>query len=74
MISDLIAEDQNGNSDATLLMIEKFKPLLKKCAYKLYYEDAYNDLLVDFIELIRGCGRKPGLKIRVRRRYSHVFI
>jgi len=21
-----------------------------------------------------GCGRKPGLKIRVRRRYSHVFI
>jgi len=22
----------------------------------------------------RGCGRKPGLKIRVRRRYSHVFI
>lgn len=51
-ISDLIAESQNGNNDATLLMIEKFKPLLKKYAYMLYYEDAYNDLLVDFIELI----------------------
>lgn len=54
MISDLIAESQNGNSDAALLMIEKFKPLLRKYAYKLYYEDAYNDLLVDFIELIHN--------------------
>lgn len=52
MISNLIAESQIGNSAATLHMIEKFKPLLKKYAYKLYYEDAYNDLLVDFIELI----------------------
>lgn len=51
-ISDLISESQNGNNDATLHMIEKFKPLLKKYAYKLYYEDAYYDLLVDFIELI----------------------
>ena len=51
-ISDLIAESQNGNNDATLLLIEKFKPLLKKYAYKLYYEDAYYDLLVDFIDMI----------------------
>jgi len=54
MTSDLIEKSQKGNNDATLLMIEKFNPLLKKYAYKLYYEDAYNDLLVDFIELIHN--------------------
>ncbi len=54
MISNLIAESQKDNIDATLLMIEKFNPLLKKYAYKLRYEDAYNDLLVDFIELIHN--------------------
>lgn len=37
-----------------MIDINKFKPLLKKYAYKLYYEDAYNDLLVDFIELIHN--------------------
>ncbi len=52
MISDLIDKSQKGNFDTTLLMIEKFNPLLKKYAYKLYYEDAYSDLLVDFIELL----------------------
>lgn len=54
MISALIEESQNGNSDATLQMIEKFNPLLKKYAYKLYYEDSYNDLLVDFVELLHN--------------------
>lgn len=29
-----------------------FAPLLKKYAYYLRYEDAYNDLLLDFIELV----------------------
>lgn len=58
MISEIITASQNGNSEATLLMVEKFKPLLKKFAYKLYYEDAYYDLLVDFIELIQGINLK----------------
>ncbi len=54
MISALIEESQNGNSNATLQMVEKFNPLLKKYAYRLYYEDAYNDLLVDFVELLHN--------------------
>jgi hypothetical protein len=31
-------------------------------------------ILWNFNLQLWGCGRKPGLKIRVRRRYSHVFI
>ncbi len=54
MTIELISKSQSGDEDATLILIEKFKPLLKKYAYKLSYEDAYNDLLVDFIELIHN--------------------
>ncbi|NLH02307.1 MAG: sigma-70 family RNA polymerase sigma factor [Clostridiales bacterium] len=54
MIIDLITKVQEGNEDAALLLVKKFNPLLKKYAFKLYYEDAYNDLLVDFIELIHN--------------------
>ncbi len=72
MTIELISKSQSGDEDATLILIEKFKPLLKKYAYKLSYEDAYNDLLVDFIELIHNIqiyyiynkdegGYKPGM-------------
>ena len=54
MIDGLIAQSQAGNSDATLMLIEKFNPLLRKYAYKLYYDDAYDDLLADFIELLHN--------------------
>lgn len=54
MTIDIIVKSQGGDGDATLILIEKFNPLLKKYAYKLSYEDAYNDLLVDFIELLHN--------------------
>lgn len=54
MIIPLIKRLQSGDSDATLPLIEKFNPLLKKYAYKLSYDDAYNDLLLDFIELLHS--------------------
>lgn len=54
MLADLIARSQAGKSNATIMIIRKFNPLLKKYAYKLYYEDAYYDLLTDFIELIHN--------------------
>lgn len=52
MIIDDLIKIQSRDSDSTLKLIEKFNPILKKYAYRLYYEDAYNDLLVDFIELL----------------------
>lgn len=54
MTIDIIEKSQSGNVDATLMLIEKFNPLLKKYAYKLSYDDAYNDLLIDFIELLHN--------------------
>lgn len=44
MLKDSIAAAQQKDSNALLALIEKFKPLLKKYAYKLHYEDAYYDL------------------------------
>lgn len=52
MTEDLIVQSQQGNNDATISLIEKFNPLLNKYAYKLYYDDAYCDLRIDFIEFL----------------------
>ncbi|WP_006524730.1 hypothetical protein [Desulfoscipio gibsoniae] len=54
MTKDLIVQSQTGDSSATLTLIRKFDPLLRKYAYKLYYDDAYNDLLFDFIEFLNN--------------------
>ncbi|WP_027631271.1 RNA polymerase sigma factor [Ruminiclostridium cellobioparum] len=54
MTIDIIQKSQGGDGDATLMLVEKFNPLLKKYAYKLSYDDAYNDLLIDFIELLHN--------------------
>ena len=54
MTADLIAQSQAGDDTATLELIKKFNPLLKKCAFRLFYDDAYDDLLVDFMELLHG--------------------
>ena len=42
-IIDCIREYRNGDSDATLYIIDRLKPLLNKYTYKLGYEDAYCD-------------------------------
>lgn len=52
MTADLIVQSHGGNTDATIALIHKFNPLLKKYAYQLHYDDAYDDIRVDFIQLI----------------------
>lgn len=52
MIIEEVYKIQRGDNTATLKLIEKFKPIIKKYAHSLSYEDAYDDLLVDFIELL----------------------
>lgn len=44
---------KTGNSEALMELIKQFKPLLKKYAWKLGYEDAYEDLQLEFIKLIK---------------------
>lgn len=50
---DLVKESQNGDKEVTLQLVEKFMPLLKKYAWKLGYEDAFEDLRLNFLELLK---------------------
>ena len=52
MIMDAIRSSQRGNQQATLDLVKKFSPELKKYARKLETEDAYYDLQADFLEII----------------------
>jgi len=54
MLIDHIRNSQNRDETATLLLLEKFRPLLKKYAHKLSYEDAFDDLQADFLALIQN--------------------
>lgn len=56
MLSDILAKVPD--EDAVLEMLRRFDRLLKKYARILDYEDAYNDLVLFFIELIQGKGIK----------------
>ncbi len=52
ILCDLIVSAKDKNKDSLMEIINKFRPLIKKQAYALNYEDAENDLIVDMIELI----------------------
>ena len=49
---ELIRAAQSGSDTHTLELIRKFDPLLHKLSYDLGYEDAYYDLLLDYLKLI----------------------
>lgn len=52
MIIDDIRNSQLGNQQAMLDLVERFTPALKKYARKLETEDALNDLVLEFLEVI----------------------
>lgn len=53
-IADLIHHSQEGHPASTVKLIEKFMPLLKKYAFRLHYEDAFEDLQLDFLASIQS--------------------
>lgn len=53
MLFKLIERAQENDNLAMMELIERFNPLLKKYAGKLKYEDAYDDILLYFIERIK---------------------
>ena len=53
MLCELVNKAQIGDENAMIELIARFDPLLKKYASKLNYEDAYEDALLFFIELIK---------------------
>ncbi len=53
MLIDWIRSAQRDDENAMLYLITRFEKLFRKYARKLQYEDAENDLILDFIELIK---------------------
>lgn len=53
MLIDWIRSAQRDDEDAMLYLITRFEKLIRKYARKMQYEDAENDLTLDFIELIK---------------------
>ena len=45
---------QKGDKEAMLELIQKFSPLFRKYARKLNYEDAYEDIILFYMEMIRS--------------------
>ena len=54
MLSDLVEKAQRGEEAAMLELIQRFTGLFQKYAVKLNYEDAYEDIRLFFIELIKS--------------------
>lgn len=53
LLDKIIKAQENHNKDLENI-IEDFTPLIRKFASKLYYEDAFADLRLEFIEIILG--------------------
>mgnify|MGYP000148769143 CR=1 FL=1 len=51
------------NSQVMLDLIKKFEPLLKKYGRKLEMEDGYEEMQLEFIELIHKLNAKPHLNL-----------
>ena len=54
-----IAAYQNGDSDAALALVEKFKPLIKRYAFFLHREDSFEDLQCFFALDVENMGHEP---------------
>ncbi|MBQ6887145.1 MAG: sigma-70 family RNA polymerase sigma factor [Lachnospiraceae bacterium] len=53
MLCDLVEKAQKSDDAAMMELIDKFSLLFKKYAKKLNYEDAYEDIMLYFIELVK---------------------
>ena len=69
MLYQWIEKSQKEDKQALLAWIHKFSPLLKKYAYRLHTEDAYEDLQCDFILLIHSINLSA-----FHRRDDNVFV
>lgn len=58
MICNLLTKAQQGDNEAMMELINRFQPLLRKYARKLGYDDAYEDCLLFFIELVKAIDLK----------------
>ena len=73
MLRKLLDRAREHDEAAMVELIERFYPLFKKYALKLEYEDAYEDLILWFIELIKS-DRLTTLQEEVIVSYIHVSV
>lgn len=52
IICNLVESAKRKNQDSLMELLVRFKPLIKKHAYRLNYEDAENDLILNMIQII----------------------
>ncbi len=55
MLAETICKAQKGDEKSTLELLTLFNRLMTRYAYLLEYEDAINDLTLDFIALLKTC-------------------
>ena len=53
MLAETICKAQKGDEKSTLELLTLFNRLMTRYAYLLEYEDAINDLTLDFIALLQ---------------------
>lgn len=53
MLAETICKAQKGDEKSTLELLTLFNRLMTRYAYLLEYEDAINDLTLDFIALLK---------------------
>lgn len=60
-LPDLISKTKDGNEEATLEIIQRFTPLIKKYSKKLRYDGAETDLLITLLESIKNLSKMSRL-------------
>ena len=73
MLYNVVEKAKNGDEDAMMELIRKFGSLLHKYANKLEYEDAYQDYVLYFIELVKS-GSLENLKDKNEALSFHISI
>lgn len=73
MLRKLLKNAQSHDKDAMEKLIQHFYPLFKKYSIKLNYEDAYEDMILWFIELVKS-KKLEMLQEEVIVSYIHVCV
>ena len=73
MLRRLLDLAQENDKEAMQELIRRFHPLFRKYANKLEYEDAYEDIILWFIELVKS-GKLSALQEEVIASYIQVSV
>lgn len=61
---NLLMNSKHGDKNSTLIILEKFNPLLNKYCRKLNYDGSYTDLIICLLETIKTIPIENNAKLR----------